>query len=492
MNLTPELQAHAERIKELAKSYGLDGFETVFEMLSYDELNEVASYGGFPVRYPHWRHGMEYERISRGYEYGLHKIYELVINNDPCYAYLLSSNSEVENKLVMAHVYGHCDFFKNNRWFSKTNRKMIDRMANHATMVRRLVDRHGQDCVEEFLDLALSLDNLVDLHAELSPKAPSYAKEGDGQEQAVTNVKLRSRDYMDSFMNPPGELERRRRHVEEEKARERKLPGGPRRDVLSFLLEHAPLERFEWELLNIVREEAIYFAPQRMTKIMNEGWASYWHRLLMVNHVLCDDEIVDYADTCAATLSEGASLNPYKLGLELFLDIEERFNTGRHGADFDACDDMATKRAWDTKAMEGRRQIFLCRAVHNDVTFLDEYLTEEFCHRHKLFVYRFDRESGKRQIVTRDFVAVKEQLLRQLANGGAPVLEVVDLNYGNRSELHLAHRHDGQELRTDWADACLKNLARLWKRPVHLDTIRGGEQVRLSSDGSGVGKQPVR
>jgi stage V sporulation protein R len=258
------------------------------------------------------------------------------------------------------------------------------------------------------------------------------------------------------------------------------------------LLEQAPLERWEWELLNIVREEAIYFAPQRCTKIMNEGWASYWHRLIMVNHILCDDEIVEYADTCAATLAEGGQLNPYKLGLELFLDIEERWNKGRHGQEFDRCDDMSKKEKWDTKAMAGRAQIFLCRAVHNDVTFLDEYLTEEFCHRHKLFVYRYNQQSRRREIVTREFPAVKEQLLRQLANGGAPVLEVVDRNYANRSELLLQHRHDGQELRKDWAEASLVNIARLWKRPVHLDTIKGEELVRLSTDGSSVRSQPAK
>jgi stage V sporulation protein R len=153
---------------------------------------------------------------------------------------------------------------------------------------------------------------------------------------------------------------------------------------------------------------------------------------------------------------------------------------------------MSKKEKWDTKAMAGRAQIFLCRAVHNDVTFLDEYLTEEFCHRHKLFVYRYNQQSRRREIVTREFPAVKEQLLRQLANGGAPVLEVVDRNYANRSELLLQHRHDGQELRKDWAEASLVNIARLWKRPVHLDTIKGEELVRLSTDGSSVRSQPAK
>jgi len=108
-SLTPRLAQLKEEIEGYARAFGLDFFETVFELLGYDELNMVASYGGFPNRYPHWRWGMEYEQLSKGYEYGLSKIYELVINNDPCYAYLLESNAEVDQKLVMAHVYGHCD-----------------------------------------------------------------------------------------------------------------------------------------------------------------------------------------------------------------------------------------------------------------------------------------------------------------------------------------------------------------------------------------------
>jgi signal transduction histidine kinase len=104
-------------------------------------MNEVAAYGGFPTRYPHWRYGMEYEHLSKSYEYGLSKIYEMVINNNPSYAYLLEGNSLTDQKLVMAHVYGHCDFFKNNAYFGHTTRKMMDEIANHAARIRRYVAR---------------------------------------------------------------------------------------------------------------------------------------------------------------------------------------------------------------------------------------------------------------------------------------------------------------------------------------------------------------
>mgnify|MGYP003693647981 CR=1 FL=1 len=141
---------------------GLTFFRVVFEMVDWREMNALAAYGGFPTRYPHWRWGMEYAELAKSYEYGLHKIYEMVINNDPTYAYLLEGNALVDQKLVMAHVYGHADFFVNNVYFAHTNRKMIDTMANHATRVRRHQERRGVETVERFMDACLSVEDLID------------------------------------------------------------------------------------------------------------------------------------------------------------------------------------------------------------------------------------------------------------------------------------------------------------------------------------------
>ncbi|MCB0410882.1 MAG: SpoVR family protein, partial [Bdellovibrionales bacterium] len=275
-NITPELEAEGKRICKIAEESGLDFYETIFELVTYDQLNQIAAYGGFPVRYPHWRFGMDYEQLSKSYEYGLSKIYELVINNDPCYAYLMEGNEFTDQKLVMAHVYGHCDFFKNNQWFSQTNRKMMDEMANHATRIRRYIDRYGIEPVENFIDVCLSLENLIDRYApyqaaklreepitEPMPRIHTESREG----------RLRvERDYMDSFINPPEYLEeQRKRRMEEEKFTKHHFPAQPERDVLKFLLQYAPLESWQQDILAIIREEAYYFAPQGMTKIMNEG-----------------------------------------------------------------------------------------------------------------------------------------------------------------------------------------------------------------------------
>ena len=163
--LPPDLRALKEEIEGHARAYGLDFYETIFEVIDAEDLNEVAAYGGFPTRYPHWSFGMQYEELKKGYEYGLSKIYEMVINNDPCYAYLMRCNHTVDQKLVMAHVYGHCDFFKNNAYFGHTTRKMMDEIANHAAKIRHYVSRFGEDEVEAFMDKCMSIDDLIDIHS---------------------------------------------------------------------------------------------------------------------------------------------------------------------------------------------------------------------------------------------------------------------------------------------------------------------------------------
>ena len=271
-SLPPRLADLEQEIRGYAREMGLDFYEVIFELLTYDEVNMVAAYGGYPNRYPHWRHGMQYEQLSKGYEYGLSKIYEMVINNDPTYAYLLESNPEVDQKLVMAHVFGHGDFFKNNFSFAHTNRKMMDEMANHATRVRRWIDRIGIEKVEDFIDRCLSLENLIDYHAPYIKRGPPRLPEGENEEEGIRGLKS-DREYMNQFINPPEYLAALQQKAEEERGRRRRFPERPERDVLAFLLENAPLEPWEQEILSIIREEAYYFAPQGMTKIMNEGWA---------------------------------------------------------------------------------------------------------------------------------------------------------------------------------------------------------------------------
>ncbi|MBI2919791.1 MAG: SpoVR family protein [Planctomycetes bacterium] len=483
-HLHDEIARIAEQIRGYAKSYGLDPFDTSFELIDHDELNEVAAYGGFPTRYPHWRFGMHYEELEKGYSFGLQKIYELVINNDPCTAYLMKSNSLVDQKLVIAHVYGHSDFFKNSFWFAKTNRKMLDQMANHGTRLRRYVEKFGESVVEDFLDACMSVENLIDYHSMYTPKKRKSAEPIEDLERDKEVKKIRSKEYMDRFMNPPEFVQKQRKAIEDQLARKRKLPEEPEKDVLLFLLDYAPLDNWQRDVLAIVRDEAYYFAPQALTKIMNEGWASYWHSRIMTEKVLTDAEVVDYAEHHAGTMgTQPGVLNPYKLGIELYRDIEDRWNKGRFGPDWDRCDDMQRRRNWDMKLGLGRKKIFEIRRVHNDITFIDEFLTKEFCEEQKMFTYRHNPQTNRLEIADREFEKVKEQLLFRLTNMSYPVIRVDDGNFRNRGELKLTHEHAGLDLEAREARDTLKNLFRIWRRPVHIETQSEGEGKLLSFDG---------
>ena len=488
--LAPELEAARVRIEALARDYGLDFYETIFEVCDYDEINMLASYGGFPTRYPHWRWGMEYLQMEKSYEYGLQKIYEMVINTDPSYAYLLDNNMMVDQKLVMAHVFGHVDFFKNNTWFQHTNRKMLDQMANHAVRVRKLVDRHGQDTVEEWIDVCLSLENLIDPHSPHIQRTRSRSVAELEEIELHDGVhKLPAKDYMDSFINPPEFMEAQRQKRSEERHAITRFPEDPTRDVLLFLLDYARLPPWKKDILSIIRDEAYYFAPQAQTKIMNEGWATYWHTTMMTRDILTSAEVIDYADHHSGTVAtRPGQINPYKLGVELYRHIERRWDKGQFGKDWVECEDESVKRRWDTGAMLGRKKIFEVRATHNDVTFIDEFLTPDFVREEGLFTYEVNKASGEYIINSRDFHAVKQKMLFMLTNHGQPRLSVVDGNYENRGELLLEHAYEGADIQLQWAERTLKNLARAWGRPAHVRTALEGKTVVLHHDGDQFGQ----
>ncbi len=648
-NLPPDLRALKEEIEGYARGYGLDFFETIFEVIDADDLNEIAAYGGFPTRYPHWSFGMSYEELRKGYDYGLSKIYEMVINNDPCYAYLMRSNHTVDQKLVMAHVYGHClapetrietrdgikaitdvrvgdevlthtgqyrrvrvcarrpfkgrihrvhvggfrdavritgehpicvlrsgrpcwveaaavqkgdivalprhrartqqlvaatavqaeaggssepspweqreagpfaeeyrlefvrsvttesydgyvynfsveedesytlavgmvvhncDFFKNNAYFAHTNRKMMDEMANHGARIRRYVEKYGEDEVEKFVDRCMSIDDLIDVHSvAIRRREPAsrydlkpVTEEGEGDKA----TRFKSKDYMDDYINPRELLKKEedeRRKKKEQAARS--FPEQPEKDVLLFLIDNAPLKGWQRDILEIVRDEAYYFAPQGMTKVLNEGWASFWHSTIMTQKALHPSEVIDFADHHSGTMAmQRTRINPYKLGIEMLRDIEDRWNKGRFGKEYDECDDLDKKRKWDLNLGLGRKKIFEVRRVHNDITFIDTFLTPEFCARHGFFSFSYQEQGGQYVIESREFEKIKQRLLFGLTNFGKPWIYVVDGNFRNRGELLLRHQHNGVDLRLDQAADVLANVQFIWSRPVHLQTPR--------------------
>lgn len=479
MGLPKHLEEHRVRIEQIAREYGLDCFPTIFELVSYEQINQIAAYGGFPVRYPHWKFGMEYEQLSKSYEYGLSKIYEMVINNNPCYAYLMAGNSELDQKLVMAHVYGHCDFFKNNIYFEHTNRKMMDEMGNHATRIKKYIDRYGQDRVEEFIDICLSLENLIDRQSNPNNKKIQLYDVVEPK-SLILNV---HRDYMKDYINPPSV----RKEDLENRQKDTQVVFNQQKDVLLFLMDQAPLEDWQVDILDIIREEAYYYSPQGMTKTLNEGWASYWHSKILTEKVLTDGEIVEFANKHAGVMVMAENgYNPYKVGIELLRDIEDRWNKGQFGKEWDECHDQKEKRNWNKNLNQGREKIFEIRKLLNDVQFIDRYLTEDFCIHHKLFVYKLNKQTRKFEIDTKNFKAIKAMLLFKMTNFGQPLISVVHNNYRNRGELLLSHLWEGMDLQPDYLKATLSNLYKIWKRPVNLETKVDEKTVIYHFDGEKV------
>jgi stage V sporulation protein R len=435
-SLPAALKYHALVIEQRARELGLDFFDVVFELLDARDVNGIAAYGGFPVRYPSWRFGMEFERLQKGYVWGMSKIYELVINNDPTYAYLVRSNSLLEQKLVMAHVFGHADFFKNNVWFQGTERRMLDRMGRHSTSVRRMIDEHGQDKVEERLDAMLSLETLVDPYLSRS-NAADRRPTASLSERRGLRLERFGREH-----EPEHDLVRRPRRF-------------PEADILGFLVREAPLCDWERELLEIVRAEAYYFLPQRLTKIANEGWACYWHSKILTGGILEASEIVDFADVhSGATAAAPGSLNPYRLGLRLFRAAQER------GED-----------------------LFVLRRVHNDVSLVDHLVDERFA-----LEYNGAEESDALEARDEgfDWRVWKESLLALLAHGGQPRIELVDVGASGRGELVLRHVHDGRDLQLAQAGETMKRLASLWGAPVHLTTTVANEACVVEATSAAV------
>jgi stage V sporulation protein R len=249
-------------------------------------------------------------------------------------------------------------------------------------------------------------------------------------------------------------------------------------------------ERLDDEVVSIERGRADVFdvTVETTHRYVAGGFLnhnSFWHSTIMTQKALSPEEVVDYADHHSGTMAMSRTrLNPYKLGIELLRDVEMRWNTGRFGKEYDECDDLEKKRTWDKQLGLGRQKIFEVRRVHNDITFIDTYLTPEFCVQHNLFSYAYQEQAGHYFIESREFEKIKQRLLFSLTNFGKPWIYVVDGNYRNRGELLLKHAHSGVDLKLDQAADTLANIQFIWGRPVHLTTLVDGKLTTLSFDGN--------
>src|SRR3984893_14003068 len=276
---------------EEARNFGLDPFPTHFELVPASIMYEFASYS-LPGRFSHWTHGKAYHRQKMQYDFGLSKIYEMVVNTNPSYAFLMDMNNLLQNTFVAAHVFGHTDFFKNNAYFQHTSRRMIDKVSIHAERIAKYEFDHGKAEVERFLDAVLSIQEHVDYNLLIRENEPEKK-----EEKPATKA---TGEYDDLWG-----LETKARKAEEEREKlsrkSPKFPEKPEKDILLFLLRYAPhLQAWQRDIIEIVRTETLYFVPQMRMKTMNEGWACLASNSL----VLTERGLLRY-DTLHELLSQG-------------------------------------------------------------------------------------------------------------------------------------------------------------------------------------------
>lgn len=358
-----EIKLWKYEIERIGMRLGLLFPPTIYEMVDREEMLEVAAYAGYPIRWHHWSYGQDFIDHLLSSRAGS-TIFELIINTDPCYGYLLNTSNVMTQKLVIAHATcGHGDFFKNNAYDRNVPKSMHNTLADHAAIIENIRVEFGKERVDKFLEACMSLETMIDLHAPFINRFPDpHPRQADErvhkQPQRITpNEELPY--YMDRVLNPPEYIEEQRRRIAQEEQRQvdvekgLKVPAYPVRDVLGFLLLYAPLERWMLEIIRIIREETFFLYSGAQTKIMNEGWASYWHeRILMHEDVALDGEVCPFTRLHAGVLGPGSSgINPYQLGVALWKDVYDRWDTGRHGDIWDRCPFQSVKERWNEFAV---------------------------------------------------------------------------------------------------------------------------------------------
>lgn len=410
-----ELMEWNEKIERIARDFGLDFYEQEFEIVSYEEMLSYEAYIGMPSRYPHWSFGKSYERNKTLYRYNLTGLpYEMVINSNPCLAYLMKENTLLLQILTMAHVYGHNDFFKNNRLFKEgTNADYtVEMFKRHADQIRGYIQNPyiGYDEVEKTIDAAHALKLQV-------ARTISKNKSDDQQEE---KYKL------------------------------------PEEDILLFVIKYSDIEDYKKTIVEMIREEALYFLPQIETKIMNEGWASYWHykilNALELPQGLYLEFIKRHSDVVSPRLG---GINPYYIGFKMFEDIEKRL---------------------------GRQKIFEVREIERDYSFIRRYLTLELCQDMNLFEYvKRDSDYLIKEVSDEDgWREIRDTLSNSCGMGLVPYIHVVDVERDRT--LILEHVFDGRELNLEYAESTIKHLVDLWGHPVMLKTQVAGKDYKIHCD----------
>lgn len=484
VQIPPELKRVIPDVLKACNEFGLDYYPPIIQMLTHDEMSEVASYGGFPVRYPHWKFGMEYEEMQRGYMHGMHKIYEMVINSSPCYIYCLNSNTLLDNVTVIAHALGHSHFFKNNLFFQHTNKNMLNEFANHGTRIRRYMARWGKEKVIEFIDHVLRIETLVDnakawnMREIKEPIVRDTRKYRHPRRVQTDKERL----YMDRWINTKEFIDSEHQRIDKaEKAEYLGLFEKPERDIFGWIKDNSNLKPWQADIMSMLYDEAMYYAPQGQTKMANEGFASYVDYHLIAKQGLCglgqesyDCGIVEYSIHKMGVLGGKYSTNPYKIGFTILNDIEERWDKGQFGSEYESCTDFKKKENWNLNLGLGKEKVFEVVRWYDDVNLINEFFTQDFCNKYEFFDWE-KQENGEYVVVSKDAKNIKRKLIEKYSNRGLPVISLVDPNHLGKGIMLLEHTWTGRTLYVPYVHETLISINFLTGKPVLLVTKNKNE-----------------
>jgi len=472
-----------DRIRDIAEGMGLLTTDIIFEVVPAQRVLEGMSYN-FPTNFSHWSFGRDFERNRTIYEYTGQGIpYEQVWNFDTPKAFLVETNPFALNVLILAHVYGHVDFFLANK-YSQHGRSFADiaEEARHASdRFQEYTNRYGLDEVESIIDAAMA----IQWHQDLDPFAEDVPEEV--MREHLVSVERAKLERLNTI---EGEFKRPQTKKEidsiEIKLQElmRKTPPVPEYDLLRYIKAHSPrpLRPMALDILSVLRNQARSLVPNGRTKLLNEGWATYVHvhimRQLFKEGLLTREEHGVFNRFHSGVLRENRkSLNWYRVGFGLYEYLAEQWDKGRFGREFDECEDPHLRANWDTGDKLGKDKIFEVRANYSDRMAVELFFRDDFIHDQKLYIYqeKTDPDTGETidVIVEKRPEVLRAILKRHLTLYGTPPIYVKDGNYNDNRELYLVQVRESDvpmELDLQYERSTLEKIFHLWGRPVHLET----------------------
>ena len=466
-------QYHTE-IARVAKGYKLDTYANQLEIITAEQMMDAYASVGMPVIYRHWSYGKQFIATEKNYKRGqMGLAYEIVINSDPCIAYLMEENTMAMQALVIAHAaYGHNSFFKGNYLFRMWTdaSSIIDYLVYSKGYVARCEERHGIDAVEELLDSCHALMNHgVDRYRR--PSKLSLAQEQARREDREAYAQLQVNDLWRTLP--------RRATSEDETATERRFPVEPQENLLYFIEKNAPLlEPWQREIVRIVRKIAQYFYPQRQTQVMNEGWATFWHHRLLNqmydDGYLSDGMMIEWLKSHTNVVAQPpvtsrnySGINPYALGFAMYTDIKR------------ICEQPTDEDRHWFPGLAGTPWLpALDQAMRNfkDESFIGQYLSPNMMREFRLFAIVDDEKENELEVSAihdeMGYRRVREALSHQYDLGSRePNIQVWSVNTRGDRSLVLRHTQHNDRPLHESAQEVLKHVARLWGFGVHLESV---------------------